>query len=351
MKLASRSLLAAAVIAVAFLSFCAGAGAANIVVGPSLAGSWVPFECEHPVCIDFNAELGGAGTYVTSPVDGAVVGFDVAGGETEGTYKLRTLIPAQGAASIAFFRKTSAPVAVVPYPGVQHYSTALPIRTGEGVGLVQSETASLGFQAAGRHGEWLTEPPENASAGGLGGPNLAGYNVEVQPAPTVTSLGVASGPTTGGTAVPIAGTEFANVTGVAFGSTPATSFSVTSEGALTAVAPASATAGAVSVTVTTIAGKATAPQTFTYEAPPAPPVVVPHCVVPSLKGKTLKAAKIALERAKCKLGAVKKLGGATAKSGKVAKQDAKPGAKVVVGTKVAVTLKPSKAAPKKGGKK
>lgn len=180
------------------------------------------------------------------------------------------------------------------------------------------------------------------------------FNAEVQPAPTVSSLGVASGPTAGGTAVPIFGTDFTDVTGVAFGSAPATSFSVTSEGALTAVAPARATAGAVSVTVTTIAGKANAPQAFTYEAPPPvlpiAPAPVQNCVVPNLKGKNLKVATAALEKAKCKLGKVTKLGGATAKSGKVAAQGAKAGAKLVVDSKVTVTLKPPKVAHAKRDK-
>jgi hypothetical protein len=349
-KLSYRTpFLAAAVVAAVFLSFCGAACAANVVVGPSLAGSWTSFNCGIPACVSFNTALGTTGTYVTSPVSGAVVAFDVVGGSTAGTYKLRSLIPAKAAASIALFRKTSATVAAVPNAGIQSYSAVLPITAGEGVGLVWSETASLGFiEPAGvAYTEWETEPAENASAAGESFPELAGFNVEVQPAPTVTSLGVASGPTAGGTAVPIYGTDFTGVTGVSFGSVPATSFGVASEGALTAVAPAHATAGAVSVTVTTIAGKANAPQTFTYEAPPAPPappVVVQSCVVPNLKGKKLKAAKVALEKAKCKLGKVTKLGGATEKSGKVARQGAKAGAKVVVGSKVAVTLKPPKVA-------
>ena len=66
-----------------------------------------------------------------------------------------------------------------------------------------------------------------------------------------------------------------------------------------------------------------------------------------MRGKKLKAAKVALEKAQCKLGTVTKLGGATAKSGKVAEQGAKAGAKLAVGAKVAVTLKPPKTTPAK----
>jgi hypothetical protein len=353
MNRVSRSLLFAAIAAAAFLGVSVPAGAANITLGPSLTGSWESLKCEEPVCVSNNYELGGTGTYTTSPINGAVVGFNVIGGTTAGTYRLRTLLPAKETAAVALFRKASVPVAVTPNAGIQHYAAALSIRTGEAVALSQSEGASLGFAepAGAKAGEWFTEPAENASAGGIGGPGLNGYNVEVQPEPTVTSLGVASGPMGGGTVVPIAGTDFTNVTGVNFGSVPATSFSVSSEGALTAVTPPRGAAGAVSVTVATVAGKANAPQNFTYEAPPVilPPPVI-QCTVPNLKGKSLKAAKAALEKAKCKLGKVTKLAGATPKSGKVSKQGAKAGAKVVAGTKVDVTLKPPKPVHKKGGK-
>jgi hypothetical protein len=354
LKLATRSLLVAAVAAVA-LAFCGSAGAANVVVGPTLTGFWEPFECGDPVCISYDTTLGGTGTYVTSPISGAVVRFSVVGGETAGTYKLRSLIPAQASPSLALFRRTSATVASLETPGIQSHPTLLPIEAGEGVALAWSQTASVGFleRAGSAYTEWTTEPAEDASAAGQNFPEeLAGFSVEVQPAPTVTGLGTTSGPATGGTAVPITGTDFANVTGVSFGGVPAASFGVTSEGALTAVSPARATAGAVSVTVATVAGKANAPQTFTYEAPPVvlPPPPLVRCTVPNLKGKSLNAAKAALEKAKCKLGKVTKSGGATPKSGKVSKQGAKAGAKVAVGTKVDVTLKPPKVAPKKHGK-
>ena len=81
MKFVFRPLLAAAFVA-AFLGLCATAGAAPITLGPSLSGSWISVNCEDPVCVNSNFELGGTGTYVTSPVNGAVIGFNVIGGET-----------------------------------------------------------------------------------------------------------------------------------------------------------------------------------------------------------------------------------------------------------------------------
>jgi IPT/TIG domain/WD40-like Beta Propeller Repeat len=76
------------------------------------------------------------------------------------------------------------------------------------------------------------------------------------PAPAVTKLKPTSGPTTGGTTVTISGTFLAGASAVAFGASPATSFStktvkgVTSVTAVSPVEPA----GTVDVTVTTPGG-------------------------------------------------------------------------------------------------
>jgi hypothetical protein len=85
--------------------------------------------------------------------------------------------------------------------------------------------------------------------------------------PTVTSLGTTQGPTGGGTSVGITGTNFTNVTGVFFGSTPATSYVVNSATSITGVSPAAAS-GAVNVTVATSAGISStgSGNVFTYQA-------------------------------------------------------------------------------------
>lgn len=100
-------------------------------------------------------------------------------------------------------------------------------------------------------------------------------------APTITALGATSGPPAGGTAVAIAGTEFAEVKEVAFGSTAAT-FTIDSEGQITATAPGGPV-GEVPVTVTTSIGSATAAQKFTYAVPasPAPPTPSPPAPAPA----------------------------------------------------------------------
>lgn len=146
--------------------------------------------------------------------------------------------------------------------------------------------------------------------------------------PTISSISPVKGSIKGVNVV-IAGTNFASVQGVSFGSVPASVFTVNSEGQITAKAPASKTLGKVPVTVTTAAGTATSVQTFEYQG----------CVVPRLKGKRLKAAKKKARAKDCKIGTVKKLGDTTAKSGKVVKQSPPPGKVLPPGSKINLTLK------------
>ena len=86
--------------------------------------------------------------------------------------------------------------------------------------------------------------------------------------PTVTSLSPSDGPLDGGTSVTITGTFFTNVTAVDFGTTPATSFIVDSDTAITAESPVGS--GVVDVTVKNSFGvSATSPaDQFTYVAAP-----------------------------------------------------------------------------------
>jgi hypothetical protein len=343
MRLLSRFMLCAAV-AVAACAFASTAGAADVTVGPSLSGSWEPYSCGAVSCTYVNGDLAGAGANQTSPVTGAIVGFSVIYGETAGTYRIRTANRA-GATTFSF-AKLSAPVTAIPNAGIQSYPISLPITAGQTVGLTTNETASVGFQAVGRAFEWETELPETgSSAAEENYPEIAGFNVTIQPAPTIAALSATTGSTTGGTPVTITGTDLDGASAVTFGGTPAP-VTADTETQLTVVAPASAAAAAVPVVVTTVAGAATSAQQFTYVVPPAPAPKV-QCVVPNLAGKKLAAAKTALTKAHCALGKVKKLAGATAGSGKVSKQGSKAGTKLASGSKVAVTLKPAKPAGKK----
>ncbi len=88
--------------------------------------------------------------------------------------------------------------------------------------------------------------------------------------PTVTSVTPASGPITGGNSVTIAGTDFTSVTGVAFGPTVATSFTVSNSTSITAEAPA-APQGTVDVTVSTSGGTSaeSSADQYSYTTPAA----------------------------------------------------------------------------------
>jgi IPT/TIG domain len=87
--------------------------------------------------------------------------------------------------------------------------------------------------------------------------------------PVVTSVSPTS--VTAGTTVTITGSEFNDATEVLFGSTPATSFTIVSDGEITAVAPAGLS-GTVDVTVVDRAGRSatTAADRVNYLAPTSP---------------------------------------------------------------------------------
>jgi hypothetical protein len=85
--------------------------------------------------------------------------------------------------------------------------------------------------------------------------------------PTVSSVSPSSGPAAGGTAVTIAGTNFATGATVAFGSAAATNAVVVSSTSITAITPAGG-AGAVTVTVTVSGQGGRLANGFTYIVPP-----------------------------------------------------------------------------------
>ncbi|HEX3562697.1 MAG TPA: PASTA domain-containing protein [Solirubrobacterales bacterium] len=79
-----------------------------------------------------------------------------------------------------------------------------------------------------------------------------------------------------------------------------------------------------------VAATLSVPEPATSPPPPAPS---PTCVVPKLKGKKLKRAKKKLRNGDCRIGKVK-----GDKSGKVKKQNPKPGAVLTAGSSVNVKL-------------
>ena len=88
-------------------------------------------------------------------------------------------------------------------------------------------------------------------------------------APSVSSVSSSSGPTAGGVYVTVSGSNFTGASAVSFGSNPATSFTVVSDGTIFALAPAGS-AGTVDVTVTTPSGTSSTGSSdhYTYVAAP-----------------------------------------------------------------------------------
>jgi subtilisin family serine protease len=79
--------------------------------------------------------------------------------------------------------------------------------------------------------------------------------------------------------------------------------------------------------------------------PPPPPPSLPvrppalvRCVVPNVQGKTLRAARTALTRRRCRLGRVTRAYSARVRRGKIIRQSRRPGARLPRGTRVNVVV-------------
>jgi len=104
---------------------------------------------------------------------------------------------------------------------------------------------------------------------------MVAFSAASGPAPTVTGVSPNSGPTTGGTAVTITGTNFATGATVTFGGTAASNVVVTNSTAITAITPAGSAGGAtVAVSVSGQSGSLT--NGFTYIAAPTVTSVSPN---------------------------------------------------------------------------
>ena len=97
----------------------------------------------------------------------------------------------------------------------------------------------------------------------------------VPPVPTLNAIFPSSGPTVGGTAVTLTGTNFTGATGVSFGGNAAASITIISATSITAVTPAGS-AGTASVLVTTPGGTNNANSLYTYVAPPTVSAISPN---------------------------------------------------------------------------
>ncbi|HVO55606.1 MAG TPA: IPT/TIG domain-containing protein [Solirubrobacterales bacterium] len=327
-----RCALALLLVALLLAVAAADASAAPIALGEDLATSSFPEvgHCQPNGCTIVQLSLGGPGAPLVSPVNGAIVSWSIAGATATPGYRVQVLNRNGLTFTAVRASESGTPIGL----SVETFPTSVPIAKGQYIGFEMPSTGTLAHRSGGSpSGEYWFNSGILADGAMGTNPETAGaigYSAVVQPAPTVSSLSATSGSVTGGTAVTIAGTDLEGATAVSFGSTPAKSFSVSNETTISAVAPASASLAAVPVSVTTVAGTATSTATFSYQG----------CTVPKLKGKKLKAAKSSLKKAGCRLGKVTKKKGASAKTGKVAKQGTAQGKLVAPGAKVNVTLAP-----------
>lgn len=314
-----------------------GSQAATRTVGPSLpmevADSFV-IGCPQS-CVVTNPTAPDSASHLVS-VDGVILrwrlyrGSAAAPESPQPGYRLRVLTPfAGGYLAVG----TSALVTPARFGAVETFSTRLPVKSGQLLGLEAvngdsgirfgfSEAATSVFlEPAPTDGESASEAP--AWEDGY----LFPFNADVLPPPRIDAVDPNIGSLAGGARVIVKGDNFAEVAGVSFGGQPV-EFTVESESQLTAVVPPRPQVGPIAVTVTTIAGSAELPGGYRYEG----------CVVPKLKGKSLKGARKALGRRLCKLGEVRKRHDATAKTGRVKRQSPRRGTVLPPGARVEVAL-------------
>jgi hypothetical protein len=224
------------------------------------------------------------------------------------------------------------------------FGVAIPVQAGDVIGLndgnASAETPNACFFATTAVTDIMglveTDTPDGVSVTmpplAIGGrPNVA---ATLQPRPTVTAIGPSSGWFLGGTPVTIRGTDFETASAVSFGETPASGYSVDSETQITAISPPGSAGATVDVSVVTSAGTSAtgAADKFTYTARPAQ---VSRCVVPKLKGKSLRASRKKLRRVGCRLGKVQ---GPRGRAVKVKAQTPKAGRVLAPGAKVSITF-------------
>lgn len=306
----------------------AGAQASTITVGSVLPTTFTSTEFTKVKTL-FNTALPEAGANLVSPVNGAIVRWRVQGAKG-GPFYLRVLRPnGKG----AFEAVGTSPPETPTSEGIQTFATSLRIRSGDMIGIDSTNpTDSIGVATVPGASFAAVVPPPFEGATVPPSESISGQEIElsaeVQPAPAITAVSPSSGSIAGGAKVTIAGSGFNAASAVKFGEVVASGYTVESDTEITATVPPSTKVGTVDLTVTTLAG--TSPTTrgdrFTYEG----------CVVPKLKGKTLKQAKRAIRNADCKLGKVR--GDKKSKVAEVAKQGPKAGKVLVPGAKVGVTL-------------
>ena len=225
------------------------AGAALVTVGSPLTLTFSN-EPVNSAATVMNSALGETGAHAASPVTGTVVSWHITQA-SGGPFYLSILTPDGG---LTYTGAATSTGEVPTSTATQTYNTDLPIKTGQFIGLDNSndgDTLGLSSAAPGSDFCAFTPPVADGSAStalGCASGYEVGFNADVQPLPTVTGLSRRSGLKRGGRKITIRGKNFDGTTAVTFGKKKAKSFKVVSDTRIHAVAPAHH-AGVVHVTV------------------------------------------------------------------------------------------------------
>jgi hypothetical protein len=306
-----------------------GAQASTVTVGSVLPAGFTATKF-NTVSTLFNTTLPEAGANLVSPVNGAIVRWRVQGAKG-GPFFLRVLHP-NGKGAFAAHGTSGA--ATPTGEGLQTFAANLPVEAGDLIGIDPtsgSDEIGVATAAGASFGSIFPTPVEGATvpaSGGEAGKEIE-LSAEVQPTPTITSISPASGSIAGGSVVTISGHDLTSASAVKFGAVPASTYTVNSETQITATAPPSSKITRVDVTATTLAGTSATVggDRFSYQG----------CLVPKLKGTSLKTSRRKLRSAGCKLGSIRGLKGKTAK---VLTQNPKVGKVLAPGSKVNVKVGP-----------
>jgi hypothetical protein len=218
------------------------------------------------------AQLISPGVVEEAPAAGVITSWRVTG---SGAPRLRVLRPAPEGEWIG--DGTSAGATNV---NGEANATSLPIRAGDviGVDLPSGATTRIGVREIVPSDntqllEWKSALADNGVAQEASEETFSTelvLNADVTLAPVVFSVSPASGSSSGGNTVTISGRYLDGATGVSFGSTPASSFSVDFSSQITAIAPPG-TASTVDVHVTGPGGssEAVSADKYTFNAPAA----------------------------------------------------------------------------------
>jgi hypothetical protein len=277
-----------------------------------------------------------SGTSDVSPVDGIILRWRIYRGSIptltgpDPEYRLRVLSPL----GTDYFGAGSSTSSVPTIPGaIETIPTNLPIRAGQLIGLeLANEESRIVFGYSKPVTSVFLEP--SIADGQIAAPSplwndgfIFPFNADILPRPAIQGISPAGGSFEASNAVSISGKNFAEVESVAFGPNRV-NFTVDSDSQISAVVPPNTTLTSVPVTVVTAAGSAEAPGGYAYEG----------CVVPRLKGISLRAVRRTLSRDKCKVGQVRKRHRATVALGRVKRQSPHQGAVLPLGGTVNVTL-------------